>query len=188
MKPLWKTILIPLSAATLGALIMLLTFIYSPTLQSKVLERSEIEDQLSLRDSFFREHQDLFKEHQDIRKKFDSLFESAFSGDFGKGFTHSFSSDLNTDITMREDASYVYYDIPVDDVKATTINTVVENNYVTIEGTTEKKSDANNEHSVSVFKSTFKRTFPLPENVDQHKLKLIAEKDKYVVRFPKMTI
>jgi HSP20 family molecular chaperone IbpA len=112
-------------------------------------------------------------------------FDSWFSGKFGGG-----SVD---DITQREDEKFVYYDIKVADLNSTSINTKVENGYLTINGTIEKRSEAPDEPvagksvATSYFKSSFNRVFPVPENVDSTKMEMSSEKDKVVVRFPKLT-
>lgn len=116
----------------------------------------------------------------------DNPFDKWFSGKFGGGTVN--------DITKREDDGFVYYDVTVNDLKSTSVNTNVENGYITIEGTIEKKSgsdDAQNENSFasqSIYKSSFSRTFPLPEHVDPNKMEMVSEKDKIILKFPKVKI
>jgi HSP20 family molecular chaperone IbpA len=94
-------------------------------------------------------------------------------------------------ISEREDEEAIYYDIKVDDVKSTSIDTKVNNGYLTITGTTEKKTvsgdNENNDVTAgSVYRSTFNKTFPLPDHIDPNKMQMITEKDKIVLKFPKI--
>ncbi|MGZ3691073.1 MAG: Hsp20/alpha crystallin family protein, partial [Pseudobdellovibrio sp.] len=111
-------------------------------------------------------------------------FDSWFSDKFGGGSVY--------DISKREDDSFVYYDIKVGDLNSTSINTKIENGYVSISGTEEKKSGPEvkegNASTQSIFKSSFSRTFPLPGNVDQAKMQMLTEKDKVVLKFPKKKV
>jgi len=90
----------------------------------------------------------------------------------------------------REDDGFVYYDIKVDDVKSTSINTKVENGYVTITGTVEKKTSSDEKDDQyaarSIYKSSFNRTFPLPTHVEQTKMQMLTDKDKITLKFPKI--
>lgn len=112
---------------------------------------------------------------------------------YSDGFGRTFGLEIPSGIVEREDGDAVYYDIKVPNVSTTSISTKVENGYVTITGTTEKKSgesDNDNESddfsSMSVFQSNFSRTFPVPENVDPNKMQMTSEKDKIVLMFPKV--
>jgi HSP20 family protein len=102
----------------------------------------------------------------------------------------SFPSETITGISQREDESYVYYDIQLDDVNSTSVNTKVENGYITITGNLEKRSGSNDDQdgyaAQSIFKSSFNRTFPLPDNVDENKMETLTEKNKLILKFPKI--
>lgn len=82
--------------------------------------------------------------------------------------------------------------IKVNDLNSTSVNTKIENGYITITGTVEKKSGSDDKKndsgfsSQSIYKSTFNRTFPLPEHVDQNRMEMSPEKDKIVLKFPKV--
>jgi HSP20 family molecular chaperone IbpA len=111
-------------------------------------------------------------------------FDSWFSDKFGGGSVY--------DITKREDDQFVYYDIKVSEVESTSINTKIENGYITITGTQEEQKlsvDENEDDGLtsrSYLKSTFERTLPLPENVDPNRMELKSEENKIVVKFPKL--
>ena len=134
----------------------------------------------------------LIKETRSIKCERCATGHRPSSNPFDSWFSDKFGGGTIKDISKREDDSSVYYDIKVEDVKSTSINTKVENGYITITGTTEKRNDTSDEKendglsSQSVYKSTFHRTFPLPEQVDQNKMQMTSEKDKIVLKFPKI--
>lgn len=114
------------------------------------------------------------------------------SSPFDAWFSDKFDGGSAFDISIREDDGFVYYDIKVDDLNSASINTKVENGYVTITGTVEKKNEENKydeEDKLSsqyIYKSTFNRTFPLPENVNADKMQMTPDKNKIVLKFPKV--
>jgi len=159
MKPFAKTSLIALTSALIGAGTTAGVIKYTENTKHTQNEITEINPFLTELNPFFKE--DLF-------------------------FNQSFSTaGLNTnEISQREDADNIYYEIKVEDPNSTTVNTDVKDGHITISGTTEKKDSS--ETSQSVFKSTFQQTFPLPENVDQHSMTMFTEKDKVVLKFAKL--
>lgn len=216
MKPLLKKILVPVISAVVGGAVVIAAFKMSPTLRSKIdasasrppltsdsLFDEILKKQQSIRQNFdslfddeFFGSSDPFADMKKMREQMDKRmetfgikphsmmnpFDSWFSDKFGGGSVH--------DISKREDDGFVYYDIQIKDLNSTSINTQIENGYITISGTVEKKSGSGEEYdgtsSQSVYQSTFSRTFPLPENVDGNKMEMIPEKDKIVLKFPKL--
>ncbi|MCB0414719.1 MAG: Hsp20 family protein [Bdellovibrionales bacterium] len=128
----------------------------------------------------FREH--MMKETKKFGTESASPFDYWFEEKFGGG-------SIN-DISKREDDQFVYYDIVIDDLQSTTLDTHVENGYVTITGKIEKKSenDDKNGASQSIFSSTFSRSLPLPSNVDEKKMQMIPEENKVILKFPKVHV
>lgn len=119
---------------------------------------------------------DIRKFHQNFRKKIELIGGSAVN-----------------EIAQREDDDFVYYDIKIPNLNSTSFNTKVENGYITISGDIEKKNiSEENENdffsSQSFYKSSFSRSFPLPEYVDQHKMEMLSEKDKIILKFPKIKV
>jgi HSP20 family molecular chaperone IbpA len=98
-----------------------------------------------------------------------------------------FESKKASDISKREDQSFVYYDVKVD-AKNTAVNTKIENGYLTVTGSTQKKEELNeaNRQAKSEFNSAFTNKFLLPKNVDANKMQMSYEKDKVVLKFPKI--
>lgn len=218
MKPILKKALVPTVSAVAGGVIVLGALRLSPAFASKVnpveyrnqnheiiydnilKQQNEIRDNFDdlFKDNFFGSN-DPFKEMKKMREQMEKRIEKldgnshSMSNPFDSWFTDKFGGGSINDIAKREDDNFVYYDIKIDDVKSTSINTKIENGYITISGTTEKKSgtpnsqeDGNHFSAQSMYKSTFNRTFPLPDHVDQDKMQMASEKDKVVLKFPKV--
>lgn len=214
MKPILKQILVPSVSAIAGGLVvfgalkfwpikgeekhlskMNSTTIYDDILKNHDVIRNQFDNLFN--DDFFRQSdpfEQMRKMREDMEKRMQGLnsgqhfssnpFDNWFSGKFGGGTVN--------DISKREDENAVYYDIKVEDVNGTSINTKIENGYITITGTTEKKNEKSNSKegegisAQSYYKSSFNRTFPLPEHVDQNGMKMTSEKNKIVLMFPKV--
>jgi HSP20 family molecular chaperone IbpA len=185
MKHTLKKIIIPTSSAILGGLIVLGALRFAPNDFSKTKIKNDFEKN---RNDIFA---DVFRNRSQLADFFnDSLFNQDDSFDLW----HSDKiQDANVSgITKREDDNSVYYDIQVDDIKSTSIQTKVQNGYITIIGKTKKSgsTDKNNEKDRflerSVYTSTFNRSFPLPEHIDQNKMQMTSEDDKIILKFPKI--
>jgi hypothetical protein len=87
------------------------------------------------------------------------------------------------DLNEREDDKYVYLDLKVEDPKATSLKTSVEDGYLSITGEIEK-----NQGDDVYYKSSFSRTFPLPSGVDAAKMQMEPDGDKIVFKFPKVKV
>lgn len=139
-------------------------------------------------DSFFGSaHENMKKMHDNFaaqRKDFAAKKAGGLSGDY-KSTTNGGTLQ---DISTREDANSIFYDVKVKDLDSTSVNTDVKDGYITITGLQEKRSEYNTQNASGqgLMKSGFQRTFQLPKNVDQHKMKMTAEKDKVVLEFPKI--
>lgn len=217
MKPILKSVIVPTVSAVAGGIVVVAALKISPTLRSKIGE-SDAKPSVN-RDMIF---DDILTKQKDIHQQFDSIFNDDFFGSsdpfedmkkmreqmrkrmkifekpgstsnpFDSWFSDKFGGGSVDDIAKREDDDFVYYDIKIHDLNSTSINTKIENGYITITGTVEKKNGADDKNddvgfsSQSIFKSTFNRTFPLPENVDQNKMEMLPEKDKVVLKFPKV--
>ena len=149
-------------------------------------------------DSFFNDEffsqDDPFEALRDFRKQMqsnkDRLNQPSFSTPFDSWFSSKFGGGTVRDIEKREDEDFVYYEIVVQDLKGTTINTKVENGYLTVTGQIEsedsEENDENGFSNRSVFSSTFSRTFPLPTEVDTDAMEMEAERNKIIIKFPKI--
>jgi HSP20 family molecular chaperone IbpA len=217
MKPILKQILVPAASAIAGGLIVLGAIRLSPNLRSNSDERNRTKQSAeTIYDDIFKKHDgirnqfdslfndDLFRQNdpfdqmRKMREEMEKRMESMnigrqhSSNPFDSWFTDRFGGGTVNDISKREDDESVYYDIKVENVNSTSINTKVENGYITITGTTEKKSgssdgkEKNGFLEQSVFKTTFSRKFPLPEHVDQNNMQMTSEKNKIVLKFPKV--
>lgn len=132
------------------------------------------------------------KFRQRMQKDMQDFNSPSFSTPFDSWFGNKFGGGTVQDIEKREDENFVYYDIKVKDVKGTTVNTKVENGYLTITGQIESKKSEQDEESgfsnSSVFSSTFSRTFPLPADVDADSMEMESEQNKITIKFPKKEI
>lgn len=182
MKPILKTSLISISSAFLGGALVFGALKYSPFQQ-----RSNVEVKAT---GQFDIYDNILKGQKNIQHDFDRFFEDSFfnqSNPFDSWYFNKFDTEVTNGITQREDESFIYYDIQVDDFNSTSIDTKIENGYLIIAGHSEKKneSDKNDISSQSVFRSTFSHTFPLPEHVDPNKMIMTQEENKIVLKFPK---
>lgn len=100
-------------------------------------------------------------------------FDSWFSGKFGGGSIK--------DIKKREDENFLYYDVDLPGLAGASLKTDVTDGYLTITGEI-NKSNGNNSH----YRSTFRRTFPLPDNIDIDKMEIDSQKDRVTLKFPKI--
>lgn len=190
MKPFAKTSLVVLSSAMIGGALTAGTLKHLDSQNTKPnVTQNEVASPDDLFNNFFKEH----------RKNFSNLLsDDFFSKDPFKEmqlFHERFEKQMNNiqgtssyDISEREDSQNVYYDIKVPDINSTSIKTNVENGQLTITGTIEKKNENESASAQSFFKSSFQRSFPLPDNVDQHKMEMTNENDKIVLKFPKLTV
>jgi HSP20 family molecular chaperone IbpA len=212
MKQILKKTIIPVASAFVGVAIALAAVKFSPTLREKISDpeprkqKQEFayddifkkqEDIRNQFDSFFNDdffgQSDPFEEMKRMREQMEKHMhdfgdkDSGARNPFDSWFSDKFGGGTINDISKREDDDYVYYDIKVDELNSPSIKTKIENGYVTITGTVEKKRESNEQDSAaqSIFKSSFNRTFPLPENVDQNKMQMAPEKDKVILKFPK---
>lgn len=173
MKSILKPILVPALSALAGGLIVFGTLKLNPHLITGN-RHSNVRNQINetMFDDFFRE-----------ADRFENLFPDKYK----------FGSENLTDVQTKEDEKAVYYEIKLGDLNSTSINTKVEDGYVTITGTTEKNNDHaedqdENVFSRSVFKSTFQRSFPVPEHVDQNKMQVSSDAGKIILKFPKIKV
>jgi len=217
MKPLLKKIIVPSASAMFGGLAVVVALKMSPTIRAEIQDTEVkgknneliyddiLKEQNGIKkqfDSIFDDgsfgQNDPFEEMRKMRKQMENRMERftgknhATTNPFDSWFSDKFGGGSINDISKREDNDFVYYDIKIDDVNTTSINTKVENGYITVFGTIEKKDTSGNDKegsgfsAQSFYKSTFNRTFPLPDHVDQNKMQMVSERDKIILKFPKV--
>jgi HSP20 family molecular chaperone IbpA len=180
-KQKWQWFTIGVLGMALGIFVTVLSFVYFPSLQTKFSRPSRASRQMQAWNDF-HENQKQMLEH------FDRLFQDDFGGEDvfnlsigGAGASGSLGVGQ---LSQREDDKFVYFDLEVEDLKSTSIQSKVENGYLTVSGVVEKKNtDENVQHS---FKSEFHRTFPLPEGIDTKKMEVISEGHRVTFKFPKV--
>jgi len=115
----------------------------------------------------------MLKQQESLQKQFNNTMSFSFS-------------DQN--IRQREDDSAVYFDIATNGQPSTSINTKVDRGYLTIIGTVDQSLEGDQGGpGQAMFKSTFQRTLPVPENVDTNGMEMLREKDRIVLKFPKLS-
>lgn len=152
-------------------------------------------------DSFFNDDfftsKDPFETMRQFREKMDQQFQelddkAGTPSPFDSWFSRRFGGGSIDDIKQRSDDKYLYYEITVDDIEATTLNTRVENGMITIEGETRKQlqdsEQGQNKSSQSFMSSRFTRSFPLPAQVDADKIITEHKGNTIVLKFPRQAL
>lgn len=87
-------------------------------------------------------------------------------------------------INEREDDHFIYFEIPIKNLKKEKLKVNIANGMVQVTGQIEKKKQG--KHASSYYSSSFHRSFPVPAGVDADKVQMSQEKDQLVVKFPKV--
>lgn len=138
-------------------------------------------------DDFFSRRTDPFEEMRRMRERMTKHFDQDDGGGgglFDDWWKQRFGGGDSGEIKQREDKNYVYYDLYTKDLNPEKLKVKVEKGQITIDGQIEKKSEEGNNQSF--FSSSFHRSFPVPSEVDGNKVKIEQEKDRLVLKFPKM--
>lgn len=110
-------------------------------------------------------------------------FDSWYSGKFGGGDIY--------DISKKEDDQFVYYEVRVPNLESSAVEAKVENGQISISGKIENSKDLYQENDSSeghsYVRSGFTRSFPLPVDVEEDKMEMQKDKDKLVIKFPKIS-
>jgi hypothetical protein len=89
-----------------------------------------------------------------------------------------------TTISVREDKQYVYYDIHMKDPQSAKVQTKIERGYLTVLASEVAKHKAND--GMEEVQSVFEQTLPLSPDVDAKAVQAITDKEKIVLKFPKL--
>lgn len=145
-------------------------------------------------DDFFRQG-DPFEEMRKFRERMGKAFPyknlDPFSASpFDSWFGDRFGGGSVSDIKQREDDKHVYYEIQLNGVEGESVRTRVEDGRLTITGEVRKEEGKAGEDGStrSFYSSSFVRSFPLPEGVDAEKMEMTTEKNKIVVKLPKVAL
>lgn len=155
-----------------------------PLLSHNQLKVDPLFDQF-FNDDFFGRSRDPFEEMRRMRERMAKEFkepsegESLFDSWYGKRF-----GGAAAEITKREDDKFVYYDVSVKGLEANKLNAKVENGQIEISGEINQKTEDLGQRSE--MRSSFHRSFPAPPNVDPNKVQMEQQKEKLVLKFPKL--
>lgn len=95
-----------------------------------------------------------------------------------------FHSEDAPQISTREDKNFVYYDVALPGVDGSSVDASVQNGQVTITGQMKKQTSGPGVNSF--FSSSFQRSVPVPPHTDPKGMDIANEKDKLVLKFPKL--
>ncbi len=90
------------------------------------------------------------------------------------------------ELKSREDSQNVYFDLPLEGIDEKTLEVNVSGGQINVAG--ENVQESNSSHSSMSFRSHFRRSFPVPPNVDIKKVQIKKEDNKIVIKFPKLAV
>lgn len=172
-----KTIFIFIWAFLLGALSM------------HFVDRLLLKTEFSLHKTSVTQGQDPFEQMQQLQqqmlKQFGHFDESEQEGNLwdllrSQGL-QSFSLNMG-ELKTHEDDGFVYYEIDTKGLEQKNFSIQVEQGHVIIDGVLEGPGQNSNAR----ISSKFHQSFPLPENVDANNIQLENDKDKIVIKLPKI--
>jgi HSP20 family molecular chaperone IbpA len=185
MKHSTKKIFIPFLSIVSGFVISFFAFRANPHLINRV-SAGELrkESPLLAQSGLFKKMQrdEIFEEMERMQERMRDHFRHFDRHDLV--IDDSFGNSLFAGVNQREDSDYVDLDVPVNVLDETTVDTNVTNDHVTISGTVEKKYDG----GAGLFRSSFSRTFPVPEGVNQNQMAVVPQKGKVTLKFPKLKV
>ena len=175
MKHSMKKIFIPVLSVLSGFIISFFAFRANPHLINRV-SAGELRREASLlkknpRDEIFEEMERMQERMRDHFNRFDMIDDS-------------FGDTLIGGVNQREDSDYVYLDVPVNDLDEATVDTNITEDHVTVSGTVEKEYDGGE----GLLRSSFSRTFPVPEGVNHNQMAVVPQKGKVTLKFPKLKV
>jgi HSP20 family molecular chaperone IbpA len=193
MKPIFSKISIGLVCFALGVGSMLVTQKAAKEKQQAISfvhplvgQKDSGTDQLLdhfFNDDFFGKSEDPFDQMRKMREQMMKQFDppQKGSGPFDSWYHKKFGGGDVAEIMQREDDKFVYYDISVKGLNKEDLKVKVANGQINISGKTETK----NEGTGTYMSSMFRRSFPVPPNVESSKVEMENGKDKLTVKFPK---
>ncbi|MGZ3726021.1 MAG: Hsp20/alpha crystallin family protein [Pseudobdellovibrio sp.] len=135
-------------------------------------------------DDFFGRSKDPFAEMQRMQKRMLEEFKNQnLEGSFDNWYKKRFGGGKVGDVSQREDADFIYYEIETDHRNIQQLNVDVKNGRVMINGQFEEKKESGNTNSI--YSSSFTRSLPTPQNVDAEHFKIDRSEGKVTVKFPK---
>ncbi len=143
-------------------------------------------------DDFFKSSNSPFEEMRKMQERMMKQFESS-EGDPGGGmfdswFKKKFGGGEPGDIHMREDDDFVYYDVVIKNLVNSKLDIRVQDGQITISGTIEKRSSNEDDkrNASRFYSSTFHRSFPVPNGVDDTKAEMEQKGEKIIIKLPKI--
>ncbi len=133
-------------------------------------------------DDFFGKSKNPFAEMQRMQRQMLKEFNEpdVFQNSFNDWYKNKFGGGNIYELTQREDAHYIYYEIQLEGLHPQKVDIDVKDGQVFISGSAEATTKD------SLVESTFQRSFPVPPNVDANKLNMEQLESKIIIKFPKL--
>lgn len=155
-------------------------------------------DEKLFKEKDFNHSYSLMRNEMKLRFKM-KLKSEQFSNLFDYLFSERFGTKLIVDMSRSEDKEYVFYEFLISNLESTLINTVIDNEFITIFATVNKnefpsKNDFLKNHqeefSNHYYRFTLRQVLPLPKNTDYSnmRIKLDYKKNTIVLKFPKIAV
>lgn len=132
--------------------------------------RDEMQERM---DQFRRDWNDKFGESEEIEGIFEKFFKNGVPGN-------------TPELKQSEDANTVTYEITIRGLAEEKVSVNVSNGMIRISGKTEVSQRDARSGVFNQSVSSFERSFPVPENVDEQSLQIQQEKNKLILRFTKV--
>lgn len=133
---------------------------------------------------FFGQERSPFARMEKMRREMDKVFDTQSS--FDNWYGSKFGGDIGG-IKQEEDPRSITYRIDLKGIDKSTLKTEVNQGQITISGESsslQAEEEGTVEQRSETFQS-FRRSFPVPAGVDERNVKIEAEDDELVIRFPK---
>lgn len=185
MKHSTKKIFIPVLSIASGFAISFFAFRANPHLIDRVSAGELRKDSQLLAPSGLlkkNQYEELFEEMERMQERMRDHLENFDR--HGLVIGDLFGDSRLGGVDQREDSDYVYLDVPIEDIDETTVDTTIVDDRVTVSGTIEKIYDTGE----GLSRSFFRRTFQLPEGVDQNQMAIVPQKGKVTLKFPKIKV
>lgn len=128
---------------------------------------------------FFQRGQEPFQEMKKIRERMRDLFdEDQFDKRFDHWYDMRFGGKIG-EIESREDANFFIYEISIQDIDPESLKLEVVDGQLSVQGEVHKE-----ENGVAI-KTSFMRSFPLPQQINTQAMSSEIINDKLIIKFPK---
>jgi len=135
-----------------------------------------------------RAHHD--KMVKSMMKMFDRVAMSDIDTVMDMNLRGGLQGESQLEVRTVSDQDHEYVEVFSDGLDPKAINVKIEEGYVTLSGTIEKKVErkSNGGISTSSYVSSFQRSFNVPSGVDESKVTFETQKNKLIIKFKKVNL